>query len=158
MEVSCANSLAHLPVLRCPLAILCRCRETDKSKVRLRHFVTVFMQHSFHGPDIRILPRYLVYAGLRIFLRLYFMVIVPITCLKFISLCLFGGTTRDTIRNHHTSLTAVQLLRFYTQLVRRAEIYCRRHSYYVLSVVHRFRGAAVSDFLHNLSILNNQIS
>ncbi|PBK83434.1 hypothetical protein ARMGADRAFT_669555 [Armillaria gallica] len=26
------------------------------------------------------------------------------------------GTTRDTIRNHHTSLTAIQLLRFYTQL------------------------------------------
>ncbi len=37
MEVSCANSLAHLPVLRCPLAILYRCRETDKSKVCLRH-------------------------------------------------------------------------------------------------------------------------
>ncbi len=66
----------------------------------------------------------LVYADLQIFLQLYFMVMVTIIYLTFLSLCLSGGTTRVSVNNYCKSLTAIQLMQFYYQLVHDSKIYC----------------------------------
>ncbi len=74
--------------------------------------------------DIQILPKYLVYADLQIFLQLYFIVMLTIIYLTFLNLCLSGGTTQVSVKNYCKSLTAIQLLQFYYQLVHDFEIYC----------------------------------
>ncbi len=78
----------------------------------------------FWNPDIQILPRYLVYADLQIFLQLYFMVMLTTIYLTFLNLCLSGGTTQVSVNNYCKSLTAIQLMQFYYQLVHDFEIYC----------------------------------
>ncbi|PBK83447.1 hypothetical protein ARMGADRAFT_669825 [Armillaria gallica] len=47
----------------------------------------------------------------------------------------FHGTTRFSIHNYRKSLTAVQLLHFYFQLVCCSKIYCILHINYMLSIV-----------------------